>query len=97
MEGHEGIPSASIILCLTVTSTFMLLYLIGIIKDPSNEDPALENFPKSNGPFSKPCTDGKFYKQFTNQSSISVSYMNVKSYSTAHPQIWDNYTTHFAI
>lgn len=32
MEGHEGIPSASIILCLTVTSTFMLLYLIGIIK-----------------------------------------------------------------
>lgn len=48
MEGHEDIPSASIILCLTVTSTFMPLYLIGIIKTQAMRIPALENFPKSN-------------------------------------------------
>ena len=32
MEGHKGIPSASVMLCLAVTSTFMPLYQISIIK-----------------------------------------------------------------
>lgn len=42
MEGHEGIPFASIILCLTVNSTFMPLYTATLsnqyYKNPSNED-----------------------------------------------------------
>lgn len=41
-EGHEGIPFASIILCLTVNSTFMPLYTATLsnqyYKNPSNED-----------------------------------------------------------
>lgn len=48
MEGHEGIPSASIVLCLTVTSTFMPLHLIDIIKTQAMRIPSLENFLKSN-------------------------------------------------